>query len=103
MSQFDDNPPPPPKLEQGEGAAKDKTTAGILGILLGGLGVHKFYLGYTNEGLIMLLVSLIGGVFTCGFGSMAVGAIGLAEGIIYITKSDEEFAATYVHGRKTWF
>ncbi len=101
MSQFDDNPAPPPQLDPG--TAKDKTTAGILGILLGGLGVHKFYLGYTNEGLIMLLVSLIGGVATCGFGSMAVGAIGLAEGIIYITKSDEEFAATYVHGRKTWF
>ena len=101
MSQFDDNPAPPPQIEQG--TTKDKTTAGILGILLGGLGVHKFYLGYTNEGLIMLLVSLVGGVFTCGFGSMAVGAIGLAEGIIYITKSDEEFAATYVHGRKTWF
>ena len=101
MNGSEHEPPPPPQV--GQTSSKDKTTAGILGILLGGLGIHKFYLGYTNEGLIMLLVSLLGGIVTCGFGSMAVGAIGLAEGIIYITKSDEDFAEIYLHGRKPWF
>ena len=101
MNEPEINPPPPPQV--GQVSSKDKTTAGILGILLGGLGIHKFYLGYQNEGLVMLLVSLLGGCFTLGFGSMAVGVIGLVEGIIYITKSDEEFAATYVQGRKPWF
>lgn len=70
--------------------------AGICGILLGALGVHKFVLGYVLEGIIMLVVSL----FT--FGTI-MGLIGLIEGIIYLTKSDEEFIATYQTGKKGWF
>lgn len=75
--------------------AEKKIVAGILGILLGGLGIHKFYLGYTKEGIIQLVI----GIFTCG----AAGIIGLIEGIIYLTKSDEDFVATYVNGKKGWF
>lgn len=74
---------------------KSKVVAGVLGILLGGLAIHKFYLGYTKEGIIQLVVSIA----TCGAGSI----IGLIEGIIYLTKSDAEFEATYVTGRKGWF
>ena len=75
-----------------EGSEK-KLVAGILGILLGGLGIHKFYLGYTKEGIIQILLSLI-----------CIGSIiGLIEGIIYLTKSDEEFVATYINGQKGWF
>jgi TM2 domain-containing membrane protein YozV len=75
--------------------ADKKVTAGILGLLFGGLGVHKFYLGYTNAGIIQLLAS----VFTCG----AFAIIGHIEGIIYLTKSDQEFVDTYVNSRKEWF
>ena len=75
--------------------AEKKIVAGILGILLGGLGIHKFYLGYTKEGIIQIIVTL----FTCGIGSI----IGLIEGIIYLTKSDEQFVATYITGKKGWF
>jgi len=75
--------------------AEKKVVAGILAILLGSLGVHKFYLGYTKEGIIQLVISL----GTCGL----LGILGLIEGIIYLTKSDEEFVATYVTGRKGWF
>lgn len=75
--------------------AEKKIVAGILGILLGGLAIHKFYLGYTKEGVIQLVIS----VCTCGLG----GLIGLIEGIIYLTKSDEEFVATYITGKKGWF
>lgn len=71
-----------------------RTTAGILGILLGGLGIHKFYLGYTNEGIIQI----VGTILTCG----ALSILGLVEGIIYLTKSDQEFYWTYVVGRKGW-
>lgn len=73
--------------------------AGILAILLGSLGVHKFYLGYTKEGIIMLAVSIV------SFGTLAgvVGVIGLVEGILYLTKTDQDFSATYVTGRKAWF
>jgi TM2 domain-containing membrane protein YozV len=75
--------------------AEKKMVAGILGILLGAFGVHKFYLGYTKEGIIQIVVT----VFTCGFG----GLIGLVEGILYLVKSDEEFVATYIQGKKGWF
>jgi TM2 domain-containing membrane protein YozV len=72
-----------------------KVLAGVLGIVLGGLGVHKFILGYTQEGIIQLVI----GVVTCGVG----GIIGLVEGIIYLTKTDEEFYQTYQVGKKGWF
>jgi len=80
-----------------------KIAAGICGILLGWLGIHKFLLGYTTEGVIMLLVSLIGGVLLCGIPSMVMMVIGTVEGIMYLTKTDEEFSNTYITGRKGWF
>jgi TM2 domain-containing membrane protein YozV len=79
--------------------ASNKIPAGICGILLGGLGVHKFILGYTGAGLIMLLVT----VLTCGIGWWVMHIIGLIEGIIYLCKPDEEFVRVYVDGRKEWF
>jgi len=75
--------------------SEKKLLAGLLGILLGWTGAHKFVLGYTKEGVIQLVVSLV----TCGAG----GIVGIIEGIIYLTKSDEEFVATYITGRKGWF
>ena len=75
--------------------ADKKITAGILGILVGGFGVHKFVLGYTTEGIITLVITLV----TCGVGHI----IGLIEGIIYLTKSDEEFVRTYIQNKKGWF
>lgn len=83
--------------------ADKKVLAGVLGIILGGLGIHKFVLGYTMEGIIMLLISVVAGPFTCFIATAVIGVIGLIEGIIYLTKSDEEFVATYVEGRKGWF
>jgi TM2 domain-containing membrane protein YozV len=82
---------------------KSKVTAGILGLLLGVFGVHKFYLGYTGTAVLMLCLSLIGGLLTFGIAAGVLGTIGFIEGIIYLTKSDEQFSATYLHGRRTWF
>ena len=66
--------------------------AGILAILLGGFGVHKFILGYTVPGIIQLVLGCLG-----------IGwLLGLVEGIIYLTKSDEEFIQTYQVGKKEW-
>jgi len=79
--------------------ADKKIVAGILAILLGALGIHKFVLGYTTAGIIMLLVT----VLTFGFGGLIMAVIGLIEGILYLTKSDEEFVATYIQGQKAWF
>jgi TM2 domain-containing membrane protein YozV len=79
--------------------ADKRIVAGVLAILLGSLGVHKFILGYTREGIITLLIDL----FTCGIGVSVMAIIGLIEGIIYLTKSDEEFVQTYVRNKKGWF
>lgn len=78
---------------------KSKVVAGILAILLGSLGIHKFYLGYTTEGIIMAAISVI------SFGTLAFipGIIGLIEGIMYLTKTDQEFYQTYVANKKKWF
>jgi len=70
-----------------------KLVAGLLGILLGGFGVHKFYLGFTTAGVIMILLCCTG----------VSGIIGLIEGIIYLTKSDEDFYREYVVNEKQWF
>ena len=85
------------------GGENKKVLAAILAIILGSLGIHKFILGYQKEGIIMLVVTLVLGVFTCGVGASIMGIIGLIEGIIYLTKSNEEFYNTYQVGRKPWF
>lgn len=72
---------------------KEKLVAGLLAIFLGWLGIHKFYLGYNKAGIIQLIIS-----FFCGIG----GILGLIEGILYLTKSDEEFQKIYVEGKKEW-
>src|SRR5262249_4838434 len=64
--------------------ADKKILAGILGIVVGGLGIHKFVLGYQKEGMVMLLVS----VLSCFTLSAIMHVIGIVEGIIYLTKSD---------------
>lgn len=81
---------------------KSKIAAGLLAIFLGTLGVHKFYLGYTKEGVIMLLITILGSILF-GLGAIVMAVIALIEGIIYLTKTDEQFEATYVQGEKGWF
>ena len=91
-----------PPLTAGPGSnprASNKIVAGIFGILLGGLGIHKFILGYTGAGLTMLLIS----VLSCGIFYPVMHIIGLIEGIIYLAKSDDDFVRTYVDGRQSWF
>jgi TM2 domain-containing membrane protein YozV len=89
-------------MQDGADASK-KTAAGICGILLGAFGVHKFILGYSTEGAIMLIVSLVAGIVTCGLSTSVMSIIGLIEGITYLTKSDREFIDTYVNSKKGWF
>ena len=90
--------------------------AAALAILLGGFGAHKFILGYQQEGIMMLsgtiggfILAIIIGILTCGIGFIlilipfAISVIGLIEGVLYLSKSDEEFVATYIQGRRPWF
>jgi TM2 domain-containing membrane protein YozV len=93
------SPPVQPRAVTRPPGADKKIAAGICGILLGPLGIHKFILGYTGEGVAMLLIS----VLTCGIGAIPMRIISLIEGIVYLTKSDEEFVNTYVINKKGWF
>lgn len=103
------SPPPPgpaaPPRERPEidsiprDVSGKKIAAGVLGILLGSLGIHKFILGYTSAGLVMLLLS----VLSCGILGTIFAIIGIIEGIVYLTKSDEDFYRTYIVGKRTWF
>ena len=65
---------------------KSKVAAGLFAILLGSLGVHKFYLGKIGLGILYLVFCWTG----------VPGIIGLIEGILYLTKTDEEFQSKYV-------
>ncbi len=66
---------------------------GVLAILLGGIGIHKFVLGNTGAGIIMILLACTG----------ISSVIALIEGIIYLTKSDAEFIQIYQVEKKAWF
>ena len=95
---------PPPAAPQGQIPGADKKIlAGLLGIFLGAFGIHKFVLGYQKEGIIMLVLTLVVGGITCGVGASVIAIIGLIEGIMYITKTDEEFVNTYITNKKPWF
>ncbi|MFB6284233.1 MAG: NINE protein [Halobacteria archaeon] len=64
----------------------DRVTAAIFAILLGGLGAHKFYLGKTGQGVLYL----------CFFWTLIPAIVGLIEGIIYLTESDQEFERKHI-------
>ncbi len=68
------------------GRGKSKVVAGVLGILLPGLGIHHFYLGSTTAGILIIL-----GVCCVGLGSI----VGFVEGIMLLVMTDEEFDARY--------
>jgi TM2 domain-containing membrane protein YozV len=86
------NQPQQPFHQQKE---NKKFLAGILALLIGGSGAHKFVLGYTQEGFIQLFLSII----TCGF----AGIIPLIEGIIYLTRTNKDFYETYQVHKRPWF
>ena len=81
---------------------KSKLVAYLMWFFLGAFGAHKFYLGYTTQGVIMLLVWLFG-LILLGIPSLIIGVIAFIEFIIYLTKSDADFEQIYVVGRRPWF
>ena len=63
--------------------AKSKMAAGLLGIFLGSLGIHNFYLGYTGKAVAQLLITIL----SCGFLAIVSEIWGLIEGIQILTGS----------------
>lgn len=72
---------------QVSGRGKQKMVAGLLGILLGGFGVHHFYLGSNTAGIILIVATIV----TCGI----AGLVGLVEGILLLVMNDADFDARY--------
>lgn len=83
------------------GATKNNIAAGILAIFLGGLGIHKFYLGYSGAGVIMLLCGTVGWFLILP--GAVIWLIGFIEGILYLTKTPAEFDELYVKRQRAWF
>ncbi len=78
--------PPQQQPIPGAAAPKSKLVAGLLGILLGAFGVHRFYLGYNTIAIIQLVLGLLG-ILTCGITTIASGIWGLIDGIMILTGS----------------
>jgi TM2 domain-containing protein len=64
---------------------RNRIAAAIFALLLGGLGIHKFYLGRIGQGILYLIF----------FWTFIPAVVGFIEGIIYLTMSDQEFEAKY--------
>jgi len=91
--------------------------AAIFAFLFGGYGAHKFMLGYKKEGLIMLSVTVTGALpavvgmllrwdwlmFVGYFVFAAVHVVGIAEGLIDLSKKEWEFYTTYMINHRGWF
>jgi TM2 domain-containing membrane protein YozV len=70
-----------------------RIAAAVIGVFCGTLGIHRFYMGHTNAGIVYLVV----GVVTAG---TVTSVVGLIDGIIYLLATDEEFTAKYLHNDK---
>ncbi len=64
---------------------RNRVTASLFAILLGGLGVHKFYLGNPTQGIIYILFSW----------TFIPAIVGFIEGVMYLSMTDEQFAEKY--------
>ena len=92
----------PSKRTAGIGSShKDKWVAAILAFCLGTIGIHKFYLGYKTEGIIMIVVSVVGGL-CFGVGLLVMAVISIIEAVRYVILTQEEFESTYVYADKAW-
>lgn len=80
---------------------KNKIVAALLAFFIGGLGVHKFYLGKNQAGVIMLLMGTVGWLLVLP--GLAVCVIAFIEFIVYLIKSDQQFYEDYVIGDRQWF
>ncbi len=79
---------------------KNRIVAALLALFLGHLGVHKFYLGKTNAGIVMLVCGTIGWLLILpGVVNMLIAFI---EFVIYLVKSDQDFYRDYVVGDRSW-
>ncbi len=83
---------------------KSKTVAAVLAFLLGGLGVHKFYLGKTSQGILYLVITIVcstasfATLFALFFLMFIPGILALIDFIMLLCMSDDDFNAKYNPG-----
>ncbi len=92
--QTNTNIPPAPAPCPPASSEDKKTVAGILAILIGGLGIHYFYIGKTTAGILTILLSLC----TCYIWSLLM----FIQGIMFLTMSNAEFNERYVNTPKSF-
>jgi len=78
-------PAPAQAWSPAQAQGKSRVLAAALALLLGGIGIHKFYLGKIGQGIVYVLF--------CWTGIPAL--VGWIEGILYLLKSNESWAAEY--------
>ncbi len=85
---------------------RNKIVAGILAIFFGGLGIHAFYIGNIKMGVAIVIGTVIGFLTSIiGIGVVILSLIGLctlAQGILYLIASENEFHKKYVI-KQQWF
>jgi len=97
---------PKPLGRPGDQSIRKRRLAGWLAILVGPLGLHKFVLGYYRAGLIMLLAPVVlipAGWLVSTALSLLMGIIGLIEGLIYLSRTPQQFKARYIDAKQEWF
>jgi TM2 domain-containing membrane protein YozV/ribosomal protein L40E len=77
--------PVPTSIGVSSSSGRNRIVAAIFAILLGGLGIHKFYLGRVGQGILYL-------IFCWTFIPLLIGFV---EGLVYLTMSDADFNAKY--------
>lgn len=80
----------------GGGPTKSKVAVGLLAVFFGYLGAHKFYLGHTGAGVLILLLNLF--LWWTIIVPAIIELVCFIEGIIYLVKSDEELQRDCVRG-----
>ena len=78
--------------EGGEIRECNRLVAGLLAIFLGCFGIHRFYMGHTQMGILYI----VGGVVTCGVGFGVTAVIGIVEGIVYLSMTQDQFEQKYI-------
>lgn len=82
---------------------RDHRMAGILAVSLGAFGMHKFYLGYHEQGFLLLFASILLGTVSFGLGILAIWMVAFVEGMNYFVMPQQEFERIYVEGTHNWF
>lgn len=70
---------------------KSRLAAGLLAFTLGVFGVHNFYMGYNGRGTVQLLLSLLGGIVTCGLGTVATAVWAFIEAVMILSSTGPRF------------